>query len=550
MGSLPEQLNIAARSAAAAKDATAAFAPPNVFTAQGDDGTAERRRISLLRYAPVLILVLLTLADAGQRTDHDMWGHLRFGQVMLEQRGIPLTDPYSYSALGQPWLNHEWLTEVVMAFAYNHFGVIGLKLWKFGCVAGTILFLVVGLAETGAGAGVQFNTLLVAAVALMPQMEYRPQLFTFLLFAGLLAILARHNYRGSAPLWLAIPMMAVWANLHGGYLVGIATLAAYTGIAGAQDLFARRGIDRALKLGAVTIAGTLATLLSPFGIENWLVVLNALRIHSERSVVLDWTPLLHAMRIQWHFGHAGVVFYLCVLALIAAFVVSLVLEPKGDDLPLVVIAAMMSVGAFMAARNMPLAVIACCLPTARHLSLVLQRREGSAANDATVERSTVNPWFAAAIAAYVMLAMGIFSTRIGTDVAYPSGAVSFMKSKGLRGNVLIDFNWAEYFMWHAPESRVFFDGRYDSVYSLKIIDQYLAFYFGGRDASEVLHSYPQEFVLIPPSSAAYVLMSRSAGWKLIYHDRDSALFARLDLPAARLAGLPVTGFNPRRQYFP
>jgi hypothetical protein len=57
-------------------------------------------------------------------------------------------------------------------------------------------------------------------------------------------------------------------------------------------------------------------------------------------------------------------------------------------------------------------------------------------------------------------------------------------------------------------------------------------------------------VLIPPSSGAYKVMTSAAGWKLIYHDQDSALFARADLPAVRLAGVPVTGANPPLQYFP
>jgi hypothetical protein len=552
VGNLPEQLDLAGEAAAQRHEATAPSAPASRSDFRTEpDAAPERRTLSLLHYAPALILVLVIVADAGQRTDPDLWGHLRFGQTMLAHHGLYLTDPYSYSAAGAPWRNHEWLTEFVMALAYNHMGVVGLKLWKFACVAATILFLVLGLAETGATAAVQFNTLIVASVALMPQMQFRPQLFTFFLFAGLLALLARHNYRGSAPLWLAIPMMALWGNVHGGYLIGIATLAAYAGVVGIQDLFAGRGLGRTLKLGLLTTLGTLATLISPYGIDNWLVVLNALRVHAVRVVILDWEPLTRAMAIQWHTGHLGILFYLCVLGLIAAFVVSFVLQPAGDDLPLVVVAAMMSVAAFLAVRNMPLAVIACSMPVARHSWLILQRRSSAATKgESAPARSGVNSWFALAVAAILVIATGVFSTRIKTEVPYPAGAIRFMKAKGLAGNVLVDFNWAEYFMWHAPESKVFFDGRYDSVYSLAIVDQYLAFYFGKRDAPKVLKAYPHEFVLIPPSSAAYTFMTKCAGWKLIYHDRDSALFARADLPAVRLTGVPITGANPPMQYFP
>jgi hypothetical protein len=551
LGNLSEKLNFAAEVEPQKQEAMVPSAPaPRSHLPAEPHAARERRNLSLFRYAPALILVLVVVADAGQRSDPDLWGHLRFGQTVLAHHGLYPTDPYSYSAAGSPWRNHEWLTEVVMAVAYNHLGVVGLKLWKLACVAATILFLVLGLAETGATAAVQFNTLGVAAVALMPQMQFRPQLFTFLLFAGLLAILARHNYRGSAPLWLVIPLMALWGNVHGGYLIGIATLAAYAGVVGVQDLCAGRGLGRCLKLGLLTILGALATLISPYGIDNWLVVLNALRVHAVRAVILDWEPMTRAMAIQWHAGHLGVVFYLCVLALIAALVVSFALQPDGGDLPLVVVAAMMSVAAFLAVRNMPLAVIACSLPVARHSWLILHRGVKNAQSESAATRSGVNPWFAVAIAALLVIAMGIFSTRIKTEVPYPAGAIRFMKAKGLAGNVLVDFNWAEYFMWHAPESKVFFDGRYDSVYSLAIVDQYLSFYFGKPDAPKVLKAFPHEFVLIPPSAGAYKVMTRAAGWRLIYHDQDSALFARADLPAVRLAGVPLTGANPPLQYFP
>jgi len=529
--------------------APSAPAPRSGFPAQ-PDAAGKRRYVSLLHYAPALILVLVFVANARQRADPDLWGHLRFGQMTLAHHGPYLTDPYSYSVAGAPWLNHEWLTEVVMALAYNHLGIVGLKLWKLACVGATILFLVLGLAETGAAATVQLNTLIVAALALTPQMQFRPQLFTFLLFAGLLALLARDNYRGSAPLWLAIPMMALWGNLHGGYLIGIATLGAYTGAIGLQDLFAGRGLRRTLKLGLVTTLGTLATLLSPYGIDNWLVVLKSLRVHAARVVIVEWEPLPRAIAIHWQANHLFILFYLCALGLIAAFVVSIVLQPAGGDLPLVVVAAMMSGAAFLAVRNLPLAAIACPLPAARHWWLILQRRGKTTESANAPPRSGVNPWFAVATATFLALATGAFSTRIRTDETYPAGAIGFMKARGLAGNVLVDFNWSQYFMWHAPESKVFFDGRYDSVYSLAIIDQYLSFRFGKRDALEVLKAYPHQFVLIPPSSAADTVMAKATGWKLIYHDQDSALFARADSPAARLAGVPVTGTNPQVQYFP
>jgi hypothetical protein len=516
----------------------------------------EERRVSLFHYAPAFVLLVIVVADGAQFADPDLWGHIRAGQAILEQGHIILRDTYSYSAFGQLYRNHEWLTEVLMALIYNHGGVIGLKLWKFTCAALTFGFLAAGLSETGAGATVQLYTLMCAAVALMLEMQFRPQLFTYLLFAALLMILARHNYRGSARTWLIIPVMALWANLHGGFVIGIATLGTYTAVVGMQDLIAGKGLRRALRLVLITLAATLVTLATPWGINLWYEVIRPVFSPAIRTLIVDWHPLTLALAEQWRVSHFGVLFYLFVLGLMGCMAVSFALSPKGGDLPLVAIAAVMSLAAFSAARNIPLAAIALTLPVARHVSLVVGRlRERAAAQGVGFKaqpiRARVNQWMVGAVAIVLGISFGLFSPRLRTPDIYPTGAVAFMQRHGLAGNVLNDFNWGEYLIWRlTPASKVFIDGRYDTVYSITEINDYLLFYFDRPGGSRVLSAYPHDFVLIPPRSAAFRLMTNAAGWALVYRDENSALFARAGSPAANIPGIPVTGTKPANQYFP
>jgi hypothetical protein len=290
-------------------------------------------RTSLLHYAPAMVLLLIVVADSAQFPDPDLWGHLRFGQAALASGHVIARDPYSYSAAGAVWRNHEWLTEIIMALAYNSLGVVGLKLWKFASIAATMVLMALGLAETGASPTIQMNTLGLAALAMVPQNQFRPQLFTFMLLAATLALLARDNYRGRAPLWLAIPILMLWGNLHGGFIIGIATLATYTGVVGLQDLLTGRGLARASRLGLITLAATLATLLSPYGIENWLVVINALKVHAAHPIIADWQPLLHAMGREWRLNHVSVVFFACGIAMTAAFAITFIGAPRARGRP-------------------------------------------------------------------------------------------------------------------------------------------------------------------------------------------------------------------------
>ena len=60
------------------------------------------------------------------------------------------------------------------------------------------------------------------ALAIAPMMQFRPQLFDFIALSALLLLLARDSYRRAGLLWLAIPIFVLWANLHGGFFVGLA----------------------------------------------------------------------------------------------------------------------------------------------------------------------------------------------------------------------------------------------------------------------------------------------------------------------------------------
>jgi hypothetical protein len=501
---------------------------------------SQRTRDSLLRYSPAVVLLAILIADSNRRADPDLWGHIRFGQAFIANRHLIDRDPYSYSAAGHLWRDHEWLAEVVMAAVYNAAGVVGLKLWKFVFTALTVLFIADAEAETGAPPSIQLPVLLVASVGLILQTQFRPQMFTLVCLSALLALLARDNYRRGNTIWLAVPLMALWANPHGGFVAGIATLALYTAVTALCDLTAGAGLRRATRLGLVTLAATAVTLVNPYGLGMWKAVVYALRNPYTRSIVNDWQPLTHALATQWHQGPSGVLLYLAVIGLIAALAAAFVASPRAGDLPLVAIAAFMSVEAFQSVRNMALAVIAVSGPLARHLEVLSERRRGGAS---VPDSRPVNQWLLLALCGLLTIQGGLFSSRLAEDEAYPAGAVSFMRVHELHGNLLCDFGWGQYLIWHTfPADKVFIDGRNDTVYRPDVVRDYLLFRFDLPGATHVLDAYPHDLVLISTAAApARHLMEQRRDWKLLYRDQDSLLYARASAPAANLPGLPVTG---------
>ncbi len=78
-------------------------------------------------WLPWSALALILLSATG--TDPDLWGHVRFGLDFLRNRALPSVDPYSFTQ-DRPWVNHEWLSEALMAAAFALCGTAGLVILK------------------------------------------------------------------------------------------------------------------------------------------------------------------------------------------------------------------------------------------------------------------------------------------------------------------------------------------------------------------------------------------------------------------------------------
>ncbi len=506
------------------------------------------RPVSLLRYSPALVLLAVAIVDAYRLADPDLWGHVLSGRLILTSGHFIRTDPFNYSAPNHLWLQHEWLSDVIEAWVFGSLGVLGLKLLKFACSATVIGLVVLAITETGASITIQLAVTLLTALAIVLEMQYRPQMFSFALFSGFEWLLARANYRGRAPLWVLVPLLALWSNLHGGFIIGVLAVAAYAVVAGLQDLVTGRGVGRGVTIGIIAVLGLAASFANPNVWDTWRAILVTFRDPLTSHVMADWRPLIWRLIHEPPTGVSGLYFWYSA-ALMGGTALLVAMVPFGSDLPLLGIAVLMSVAAFSATRNIAFAAIAVAPVLARRLT-ILTARSGSESQGQTPARGFANEVIALAIAIALAACTGLFSSRMPDSLDSPAGAVAFMKAHGLRGNILNDFPWGHYLIWHtAPESKVFIDGRFDLLYPPRVIEDYATFRFAGPESSAVLARYPHDYVLLKPGTPAFNLMMHRSDWILVYRDTHAALFARADSAAAKISGVPVAGQAPA-DYFP
>lgn len=164
-----------------------------------------------------------TLAVGLPAGDPDMWWHLASGRWMVEHRDGLRVDVFSSTAAGEPYHLGQWLGDVVLYLAYAAASWTGIAILRATLVA-LAAFAVTRLALRYAPARVAIPLVVLALLLSKPTWTDRPQLFTLALFPLLLelCLAARVGSRGA--LVATVPLVAAWANLHGGYALGIAVL--------------------------------------------------------------------------------------------------------------------------------------------------------------------------------------------------------------------------------------------------------------------------------------------------------------------------------------
>jgi hypothetical protein len=502
---------------------------------------------TLPRSSPLFVLLAVLAASADNFADPDLWMHILVGRTIRTLGYVPTIELFSYSAPGYPSRGHEWLAQVLLSLTFDHLGIYGLRAFKLFCAAGTIVAMVFAMAETRAPRRVQRIVLIVTAAGILTQVQFRPQLFTLLFLAVLLDRISAQLYRGRVTIWPLVPMFTLWSNLHGGFIAGLGALGIATGAVGAQDVAGGRGVARAARLGALTAAAALATLLNPRGPNVWLNVVHSLGHPLASTYIADWASVPAAIAHAVAVGGPGVLEFVVPLVTFATFVVALAGSRETDDAPLVAIALVFIAAALYASRNLSLAMLATAIPLAHHGALALERR---ARDELTLRWGgdrEPHPVLLGALIAAVVLSGRLFSPRLPTFKPMPESAIGFMRENGLGGNVLADFDWAGYVLWHLGDgTRVFVDGRAETAYPDSILSQYLRFFYGRPGGAAILSAYPHDCVLVRKASGAFDVMSADPRWTVVYRDDLAAVFAH--------TGSSITpqlnGTSPTRTYFP
>jgi len=204
-------------------------------------GSIWARRIPVAWLPLSALLAVLGALPLVREVDPDFWWHLRTGEIIASS-GLPQTDPFSWTAGGQPWTLHEWLSELIIYVTQASVGYGGSVALFSGVAVGAMCVMYSAARREGAGDRALMLLMFFASVMMLRFIAVRPQAFSWLLFAVFVAIIARRDRGEAAPIWLLPPLMALWANLHLGFVYGLMVVALW-GVSKVVERLDGRDVD-------------------------------------------------------------------------------------------------------------------------------------------------------------------------------------------------------------------------------------------------------------------------------------------------------------------
>jgi hypothetical protein len=457
----------------------------------------------------------------------DLWWHLAAGREVAEHGAPPLVDVFSFTAAGRPWLNPEWLWDAAAWRLYARDPQ--LLAWTNLAVL-LVLFAIVGeTCRTTSGSRLAAGLAVVGAAACSHIFfDIRPHIAT-LVFVAVILLLRDAPW---AP-WLWPGLIALWANVHGGFVFGIAMIGL---------LVATRTVARSVAAGRLVVnrrewaAAALCLvvwLANPWGAALIEFPLGLLDATSPYRDIREWLPpelsadpRLYGGRFLW-------------LAVLAA--ASIPLLARRDPF-LVLLSVVTFAMALSSRRFIPLFAITAAPAVAVTLTWMQRRDErrwpvlGTPA--AAIGATAVGAVVAALLLAQLRLRPQLFERWVGIDF-FPREAVRYLNALGPPVRLLNTTVWGGYLMIHAPQSRLFFDGRGATVYPDEIANEFAAMRGGGAELPALIDRWGFDAAILGTGSGLAANLTRlPRPWVTAYQDAKAVILLPPDSPLLR-APLPT-----------
>jgi len=489
-------------------------------------------------YAVIAFLGFVALASllTVPISDIDLWWHLASGRYLLETKTFMTSDPFGLAGQDisqgrELILNGYWLAQIFFFSIYEIFGDIGIVLLRvLLLLTPTIAVLFFGWKRSLQPFAILFVAIL-CGWGMLEVDGIRPNHITIALVPILFILLERLGYPTTADytlgyrlrLVIELPVfMLLWANLHGGFLLGSLILAVYATAETAATLLRRQSVKPLIFIWCMVGIAILATLLSPNGALTYIefVSFTGGVIQQKTSEYLSpWVLAQNGAIIYWP--------YFIFTALCAVVLAFRAARMPATKLMLILALFIISVTAF---RYVPLFIAGTSILLLTELD-VLARTIRWTRLVTTVGSIVLACYlFFSAILAYPTAVEALVDKAVNEN-RFPIAAVDFINENRISGVVFNHFNWGGYLAWRQSDSlRTFVDGR---SLNMPLFHEYTRVLWLPNKMQSILDRRGVNLIVIPRlnpfTGELYALTDflwREKSWELVYRDSTGMVLVR------------------------
>jgi hypothetical protein len=454
------------------------------------------------------VYALFLLAGNRLLIDPDTMWQITVGQWILDHRAVPETDVYSFTMRGQPWISTQWLAQVLYAKSCAIAGWSGPVVLAASAIAASFALLARFLNRH-----LSESTVLVfiaAALALtVPHLLARPHVLALPLLVAWVGGLIASADRSRAPSFWLLPLMALWANLHGGFVFGLVLVApiALDAVLSA-DLASRKSL--ALRWAAFAAAALMASCCTPYGWNALLASQKILELGAALPLIVEWKPA--------DFGSVGA-FEICLLLGVGLALL------RGIKLPPLRIVLLLGLLHMALAQGRAAEILAMVAPLVLAAPLARQIGGDKVSNPDAVApaRGMLFPIVALVLLAATLVYASVHRFEPHTRGS-PVAAVAELKKLHL-ARVFNDYDFGGYLIANGVSP--FIDGRTELYGETFFVDHNAASgLMEPENLFRLLDQYKIEATLMRTQSAATKLLDHIDGWQKIYSDDIATIHLR------------------------
>jgi hypothetical protein len=476
----------------------------------------------------VTLFICLSFAGSSLLLDGDTGFHIRAGHFIIDTLSVPRYDIFSFLSPPVPWTDHEWLSDVIMAFSHRVFGLTGVVI-LFCFLIASIYCLLFKVIRTHNDNNMISAIIVILLVIASSQIHFlaRPHIFSLLLLVLWYYLLDAYQYDDRNYLYFLPPIMLLWVNLHGAFIIGPLLIGVYLfgnivlslTPGGAEK---KRYRQKARSLALTMFACLIISLINPYGYH---ILLFPFEISSNKFIMDNVQEFLSPN------FHGPLPFKYLFFLLIAILAIS----RSSLNIIEIILILLFTNMALYSKRHIPLFAIIVAPVLTRQIDLILNSGDGRFArfikkrseNIASIDASSKGYLWPLGVSLVVVIffAMGMMEYKFD-EKRKPVEAVEFLKRETIPGNMFNKDEFGDYIIYAAwPNYKVFIDGRID-MYGPEKVMEFLKVVRIKPGMDKVFKKYDINWIIFSSGSSLSHFLLQRDDWKLIYSDGVANIFVR------------------------